>query len=417
MEQEYEFTVGVDLARETHVVCVLSAERKVVHRWTVPQTGVAIGQFADRLAALAPPGRVAVSMEAPRCAMVDMLVERGFAVYHINPKQVDRFRDRHSVAGSKDDARDAFVLADAMHTDLHLFHRIHLDDDARVVLRELVRIDDELNRDFNAVTNRLQDQLARFFPQVLELSKGVDEPWIWEVLERAPSPKAVQKLKDRDVAAILKKHGIRRFEAAHVLKTLQVPPLQVSPGAAEAAQRHVALLLPRMKLICAQQADVEREVKALLNSLAKEEQPEGRETEHRDVTILLSLPGVGWKVSATLLVEAGEALARRDYRALRLLAGVAPVRDQTGGPRKKGRAKMRYAANTRLRNALFHWARVSAQRDPHAGKHYAELRKRGHGNARALRSVGDRNLRVACAMLRSGTLYDANRPTKVANAA
>jgi len=31
------------------------------------------------------------------------LVERGFHVYAINPKQLDRFRDRHSVPGAKDD--------------------------------------------------------------------------------------------------------------------------------------------------------------------------------------------------------------------------------------------------------------------------------------------------------------------------
>jgi hypothetical protein len=41
------------------------------------------------------------------------LVERGFQVYAINPKQLDRFRDRYSMSGAKDDRRDAFVLADS----------------------------------------------------------------------------------------------------------------------------------------------------------------------------------------------------------------------------------------------------------------------------------------------------------------
>jgi enolase len=41
-------------------------------------------------------------------------LERGFQVYAINPKQLDRFRDRFSVAGAKDDRRDAHVLADAL---------------------------------------------------------------------------------------------------------------------------------------------------------------------------------------------------------------------------------------------------------------------------------------------------------------
>jgi hypothetical protein len=46
------------------------------------------------------------------------LVERGFQVYAINPKQLDRFRDRYSMSGAKDDRRDAFVLADSLRTSL-----------------------------------------------------------------------------------------------------------------------------------------------------------------------------------------------------------------------------------------------------------------------------------------------------------
>jgi transposase len=63
------------------------------------------------------PQRVAVAIEVPRGAIVEGLVERGFNVFAINPKQLDRFRDRHSVAGAKDDRRDAFVLADSVRTD------------------------------------------------------------------------------------------------------------------------------------------------------------------------------------------------------------------------------------------------------------------------------------------------------------
>jgi hypothetical protein len=32
-------------------------------------------------------------------------------VFSINPKQLDRFRDRHTAAGAKDDSRDAYVAA------------------------------------------------------------------------------------------------------------------------------------------------------------------------------------------------------------------------------------------------------------------------------------------------------------------
>ena len=109
---------------------------------------------------------------------------------------------------------------------------------------------------------------------------------------------------------------------------------------------------------------------------------------------------------ATLLAEAGDALARRDCRALRCLCGVAPVTRRSGKARVVQR---RQASSSRLRDAAFHWARTACQREPVAKARYRALRARGHGHARALRSVADRLLAVACAMLASGTLFDSAR--------
>jgi hypothetical protein len=62
-----------------------------------------------------------------------------------------------------------------------------------------------------------------------------------------------------------------------------------------------------------------------------------------------------------------------------------------------------------LRQALYHWSRVSIQQDRAARAYYDALRARGHGHARALRSVADRWLRILVAMLTSRTLYDPSR--------
>src|SRR5215469_15984335 len=75
-------------------------------------------------------------------------------------------------------------------------------------------------------------------------------------------------------------------------------------------------------------------------------------------------------------------------------------------PEKSCIVTRRLACNPRLQNALYHWARVAVQHDPRSRAKYAALRLRGHGHAPALRSVGDRLLNVACAMLRNGTQFN-----------
>ena len=73
---------------------------------------------------------------------------------------------------------------------------------------------------------------------------------------------------------------------------------------------------------------------------------------------------------------------------------------------------MRRACNQRLSNAMYHWARVAIQHDPVSRERYAALRARGQRHGRALRTVADRLLAVACAMLRdrtpSGGRYEAD---------
>ena len=139
-------------------------------------------------------------------------------------------------------------------------------------------------------------------------------------------------------------------------------------------------------------------------NVSTEDEPLSKEPP--DAAILLSLPGIGTKVLATLLAEGSDAVRRGDYHALRCLCGVAPVTRRSG---KSMILTRRQVAADRLRDAAYHWARVAAQRDPVSHDKYQALRARGHGHARALRSVADRLLNVACAMLRDGTCFDAHR--------
>jgi hypothetical protein len=70
---------------------------------------------------------------------------------------------------------------------------------------------------------------------------------------------------------------------------------------------------------------------------------------------------------------------------------------------------MRRGCNPRLRHALYHMARVAMQRDAHFGQVYTALRAKGHRHGQALRTIGDRLLRILMAMLRERICYDASR--------
>ena len=403
MTEPYRFFVGIDWAWDEHTICVLGSDAEVIDRRTIQHSGAGLAQLADVLEKLSSdnPSSVAIAIEMPRGAIVEYLLERRFAVYSLNPKQMDRFRDRHTVPGAKDDSRDALVMADALRTDLHLFHKARLDHPDILRIRELSRSEEDVQQDQLRAGNQLRNLLNRYYPQMLQLCPAVDQTWFWDLLEMAPLPARGAKLSKSRIKKLLGSYRIRRFDADEIHQTLSVPALQLAPGAAEAASEHVLLILPVLRLLDRQRAEIARRMQLLLEKMSEDDQV----VEHRDVKILLSLPGVGRVISATMLAEASQPLAERDYHAIRSYAGAAPITRQSG---KRKIVVMRRGCNPRLRNALYHWSRVSTQNDPRSKEHYAALRAKGHSHGRALRGVADRLLAVLVAMLRNGTPYDPN---------
>lgn len=405
MENIFAYFAGIDWGTEKHRVCLMNHTGQILAERWIEHSGDSLAELIAwlRQQTSDSPSSLAAAIEIPRGAIVETLLEHGFAVFSINPKQLDRFRDRYSPAGAKDDRRDAFVLADSLRTDMHCFRPVRLDDPALIRLRELSRLDDEVAQEQNRATNRLREQFHRFFPQLLQLSDCADEPWLWALFEMAPSPLRAARLTEAKIASLLQQHRIRRITAAQVRAVLRTKPLTLAPGAAEAAAEHALLLLPRLRLLHQQRTDLARRIGTLLDELAK---PAEGEHEHRDAAILLSLPGLGRKVAATMLSEASQAIAERDDHALRCYSGTAPITHQSG---KKKVVLMRRGANERLRNALYHWARTSVVWDMPSKKTYAELRARGHSHGRALRGMADRWLKILTSMLTTRTLYDPQR--------
>ncbi len=406
MTEEYDLFVGLDWGEASTSACVLDGAGKVVKELTVAHSGPALERFFENLTRMSAggPERIAVAIEIPRGALVDGLLERGFAAHSINPKQLDRFRDRHTVAGAKDDRRDAFVLGDSLRTDRPLFRRLKLDEPQVIELRELSRLHDDLTEEFRRVANRLRQQLHRYFPQILALSPAADEPWVWALLHPALTPAQTSSLSPRRLRKLLQDNHIRRLDVLQVAQALCAPALPVAPGVVQAASGHARILLDQVELIHRQLKECDRNLKALLDQM----QSEGDGPEPRSVAILLSLPGIGTSVAATLLAEAHEPLVAADYPALRSLCGVAPVTRQSG---KSRRVLMRRACHRRLRNAVYHMARIFMHRDPDGRVRYDALRARGHSHGRALRQLADHLLRVLSAMLRTGSTYRPSIPS------
>jgi transposase len=162
--------------------------------------------IAERLGEDAGPEQVVVGIETERGPWVTALAAAGYRVFGINPLQVARYRERHSVSGAKSDAADAHTLADMVRTDAHQLRPVAADSDLGEAVKVLARAHQRLIWEHTRHLLRLRSALREFFPAALvafgDDLAGADA---LELLAAAPDPASAAKLSTSKISAALKR--------------------------------------------------------------------------------------------------------------------------------------------------------------------------------------------------------------------
>ena len=102
------------------------------------------------------------------------LIVAGYTVYAINPLQVARYRERHSVSGAKSDTADAHTLADRVRTDSHQLRPVAGDTAAAQAVKVVTRAHKTLIWQRTGHTQRLRHALRDYFPAALLAFEDLD---------------------------------------------------------------------------------------------------------------------------------------------------------------------------------------------------------------------------------------------------
>lgn len=345
---EFTFYVGIDLGNTQQAICVLDGCRKQVLQRTA-DTDHAVLRVVEAVGDT-PFEQVAVGVEDLNTVVVDGLLDLGFSVFSINPKQADRFRDRMSAAGAKDDRRDAQVLARALMTDLEFFHRRAPRTELELAMRVSRRREASMAEEVRRLSSQLYAMVQRLDPSLLRLCQGADERWFWSlvlaVLAKPKAPKA------QHLETVLRKEGKRKLgEFVPMVMAIVDDNKRTRANA-----KLTALMLPEVRTTVAALRTLETERSKAMSDLTALVESERRRTDILDdkrevpsvVAVALSMPGVGVKTAADLVADATHLLRRDKLMLLRAVTGVAPVTKRSG---KSNQVTRRTRPRRRLRRA------------------------------------------------------------------
>jgi Transposase/Transposase IS116/IS110/IS902 family len=388
--------VGIDWAEEHHDVQVMDPDGRALGRARVPEGIDGVARLHALVADHAEdPADVVVGIETDRGLLVTSLVAAGYQVYAVNPRAVDRYRDRHSLSGAKSDGADAKVLADLVRTDRHNHRPVAGDSDLAEAIKVTARAHQNLVWTRQRQINQLRSALREYYPGALAVF-GTDLAHrdAIAVLAKAPTPELGRRLSTAQIASALRRAGrVRNVDrrASDIRDGLRVPQLAAAPLVADAYGASAQALIGVIAALTAHIAELE-------SALAE------RFEQHPDADILRSLPGLATILGARVLAEFGDDPNRyADAKARKNYAGSSPITKQSGSRKI---ALARYVRNRRLADALTWWAFCSLQASPGARAFYDRRRAAGDTHHKALRALSNRWVGILHGCLRHRSDYD-----------
>lgn len=387
------YYMGVDWADAAHAVWVGDELGHRVTDRTVAQTVEGLSEFGRWLYERRAEGiELWAAIEKPEGRLVDFLLDHGVVVYPINPKALDRARDRFRMSQAKSDPFDAWVLAEFLRTDQGHLEPLRPNSEAAQELKLLTRDYQRLVRQQTRLLNQLTAALKEYYPRPLELFDDLTTPLARDFLREYATPEGV---------AALTRSQWARFARAHRLQTTRMTALwEILQGAQLPVPAHVVRAKARL-------------VRALVEQLSATVQAVA---EYREAVedFFATMPAAEWACTLpggksgttlpTLWAELGDAAGRwQSFRHLQAQAGTVPVTARSG---KSQFVQFRFACNRHLRHAVDWLAFMSLRQSEWARAYYRQQRARGHGHQRALRALGAKWMKIIFAMWARHVRYD-----------
>lgn len=389
--------VGIDWADDHHDVCLTDDSAQTLAQFQIPHTPEGFNTLHATLARhQTDPRPVAVALETSRGLLVHDLLRHGYQVYAVNPKAVNRYKDRHVLSRAKSDRVDALSMAHLLRTDRHCFKPLRpLPEDYRLLDRlcaDLRKIIDDKVR----VINQLTAVLKEYYPQPLGLFASFDSRIALVFLAAFADPQSLRGVKKSRFLAFFKRHGYTHPERVESMwQQAQSPALEADPVIVRAGRLRLSALVDQLQALRQHQAQYEHEIQAILDQL-----PESK--------ILPTLPGVDKRLAPELAAALGPNRPDQPKRfesaqELSQLAGCVPITRASGQWKT---VTVRRACVKSLRRTFYNWAQASLLTSKWARAYYDYRKAQQHRHSTILRSLGSKWSKILYALWANGDVYN-----------
>ncbi len=387
------YYMGVDWADEFHQIWVSDPQGNKVNEMKVEQSPKGMSELGLWLNERKAEGiELWAGIEKPHGRIVDFLLDHGVVVYPINPKALDRARDRFRMSQSKSDSFDAYVLAEFLRTDHAHLRALQPNSEQAQELKLLTRDHHRLGRHKTRLLNQITITLKEYYPRPLEVF-DLETKIALDFLTRYPTPQALFKLSRRQWNRFAKReHHLGEARCNELWEKLSQPQLAIPEHVARAKAQLLAVLVVQLKSLIEAVKSYREKIQRFFASMPA-------------AKLVKTLPGGKSGITLPMLwAELGDAKNRwESFRHLQAEAGGVPVTQASG---KSRTVQFRFACNKVLRYTSYWLSFSSLNHCEWANRYYRDQRAKGHSHHHALRALAAKWLKIIFVMWRDHKPYN-----------
>jgi transposase len=377
---------GIDVGKRHHWVCVVDQDGSQLLSVKVANDEAEITAVIGSVTGLAATITWAVDIiGAPSALLLALLSQAGQHVRYASGRLVAAMSGAYTGEG-KTDPKDAYVIADTARIRRSL-PVIDGKTDLLCNLGLLTARRADLIADRVRTINRLRDVLTSVFP-------ALEREFDYASCKGALVGR-LRRTGETRLASWLRQRRVRGYAG-------------VAARAIAAAQSQ-RITLPGQDLAASIVSELAGSVLALDQRVTElDKQIAAKFAQHPQSAIIVSMPGFGPILGATLLVTAGDLAAFPSAGHLAAAAGLVPVPSDSG--RRTGNLHKPRRYSRPLRHVLYLSAQTSMMREGASRDYYLKKRGVGRTHQQAVIALARRRLDVLWALLRDNRTYAAIPP-------
>jgi len=398
------YYVGIDVAKEKHYVCILDDTNEfAVKPFWIYSDVLGLRELLKQMADISLNNDdFIIGVESTGAFsenLYEYITDADYNVILLNSYQTAKYRDFSTMRKIKNDAIDAYVIAELLSS--NKYKESHISSDDYHSLKVLGRLKRSLDDKIKTIKREISTVMATVNPEITLVFKNIFTKSALAIIKDYPTAVDIQKATPKKLTRLFRHIQGNNFNDEKAKYLIELAKSSIYGGRAhESRALMIKTNIRILELLSQEKLEIEVKINALIESGISKKLDAPIEN-------LKSIPGVADKTIAAILGECGDLRRFSSAKALIGYLGLYPTQYQSGNSLSVGRLAKRGIPIAK--HALYMAAVSSVLHNDELRKIFRDKVSAGKSKKEALIIISKKLATIMYSIFKYNTPYNSKR--------